>query len=148
MGFGHRVYKNHDPRARVLMSSAHEVLGELGIENEPLLEIAMELEKIALEDEYFVQRKLFPNVDFYSGIILKALGFPTSMFTVLFRRRADRRMDRAMEGNDRGPVAENRPAASTLYRPRESDLCSCRPAVGEPGAVLSPHRSSPFGPII
>ncbi len=84
MGFGHRVYKNHDPRARVLMSSAHEVLGELGIENEPLLEIAMELEKIALEDEYFVQRKLFPNVDFYSGIILKALGFPTSMFTVLF----------------------------------------------------------------
>lgn len=84
MGFGHRVYKNHDPRARVLMKSAHEVLGELGIENEPLLEIAMELEKIALEDEYFVQRKLFPNVDFYSGIILKALGFPVSMFTVLF----------------------------------------------------------------
>ncbi|NKB57038.1 MAG: citrate (Si)-synthase [Alphaproteobacteria bacterium] len=84
MGFGHRVYKNHDPRARVLMKSAHEVLGELGIENEPLLEIAMELEKIALEDDYFVQRKLFPNVDFYSGIILKALGFPTSMFTVLF----------------------------------------------------------------
>ena len=84
MGFGHRVYKNHDPRARVLMKSAHEVLGELGIKNEPLLEIAMALEKIALEDEYFIQRKLFPNVDFYSGIILKALGFPTSMFTVLF----------------------------------------------------------------
>jgi citrate synthase len=84
MGFGHRVYKNHDPRARVLMQSAHEVLGELGIENEPLLEIAMELEKIALEDDYFIQRKLFPNVDFYSGIILKALGFPVSMFTVLF----------------------------------------------------------------
>ena len=84
MGFGHRVYKNHDPRARVLMKSAHEVLGELGIENDPLLEIAMELEKVALEDEYFIQRKLFPNVDFYSGIILKALGFPTSMFTVLF----------------------------------------------------------------
>jgi len=84
MGFGHRVYKNHDPRARVLMKSAHEVLGELGIENDPLLEIAMELEKVALEDDYFIQRKLFPNVDFYSGIILKALGFPTSMFTVLF----------------------------------------------------------------
>jgi len=84
MGFGHRVYKNHDPRARVLMKSAHEVLGELGIENDPLLEIAMELERVALEDDYFIQRKLFPNVDFYSGIILKALGFPTSMFTVLF----------------------------------------------------------------
>jgi citrate synthase len=84
MGFGHRVYKNHDPRARVLMKSAHEVLGELGIKNDPLLEIAMELERVALEDDYFIQRKLFPNVDFYSGIILKALGFPTSMFTVLF----------------------------------------------------------------
>ena len=84
MGFGHRVYKNHDPRARVLMKSAHEVLGELGIENDPLLEIAMELERVALEDDYFIQRKLFTNVDFYSGIILKALGFPTSMFTVLF----------------------------------------------------------------
>jgi citrate synthase len=84
MGFGHRVYKNYDPRAKVLMESAHRVLDELGIENEPLLEIAMELERIALEDDYFVERKLFPNVDFYSGIILKALGFPTSMFTVLF----------------------------------------------------------------
>jgi citrate synthase len=84
MGFGHRVYKNHDPRARVLMKSAHDVLDELGIEDEPLLDIAMELERIALEDEYFIKRKLFPNVDFYSGIILKALGFPTSMFTVLF----------------------------------------------------------------
>ncbi len=84
MGFGHRVYKNYDPRAKVLMASAHNVLDELGIENEPLLEIAMELERIALEDDYFVERKLFPNVDFYSGIILKALGFPVSMFTVLF----------------------------------------------------------------
>ena len=84
MGFGHRVYKNHDPRARVLMKSAHDVLDELGIKDEPLLDIALELERIALEDEYFIQRKLFPNVDFYSGIILKALGFPTSMFTVLF----------------------------------------------------------------
>ncbi|MGY8961686.1 MAG: citrate/2-methylcitrate synthase, partial [Alphaproteobacteria bacterium] len=84
MGFGHRVYKNHDPRATVLKASCHEVLEELGVKDEPLLEIAMELERIALEDEYFVERKLFPNVDFYSGIILKALGFPTSMFTVLF----------------------------------------------------------------
>ena len=84
MGFGHRVYKNYDPRAGVLRQSCHEVLDELGKRDEPLLELAMELEKIALEDEYFAKRKLFPNVDFYSGIILQAMGFPTSMFTVLF----------------------------------------------------------------
>ncbi|MGB1547646.1 MAG: citrate synthase [Alphaproteobacteria bacterium] len=84
MGFGHRVYKNYDPRAAVLRSSAHEVLDDLGIRNEPLLELAMELERIALEDDYFVEKKLFPNVDFYSGIILKAMGIPTSMFTVMF----------------------------------------------------------------
>jgi len=83
-GFGHRVYKNYDPRARVLRESCHEVLDELGIKDEPLLELAMELEKISLEDDYFISRKLYPNVDFYSGIILKAMGFPTSMFTVLF----------------------------------------------------------------
>ena len=84
MGFGHRVYKNYDPRAKVLQEHAHKVLDALGIRDEPLLKMAMELEKIALEDDYFVQRKLFPNVDFYSGIILKAMGFPESMFTVLF----------------------------------------------------------------
>ncbi|MCB1592586.1 MAG: citrate synthase [Alphaproteobacteria bacterium] len=83
MGFGHRVYKNFDPRARVLKQSCDEVLEDLGI-NDPRLELAMELERIALKDEYFIERKLFPNVDFYSGIILKAMGFPTSMFTVLF----------------------------------------------------------------
>jgi len=83
MGFGHRVYKNFDPRAKLLAKAAHEVLADLGI-NDPQLELAMALEKIALEDEYFVARKLYPNVDFYSGIILKAMGFPTSMFTVLF----------------------------------------------------------------
>lgn len=84
MGFGHRVYKNYDPRAGVLKGSCHAVLEELGVQDEPLLAIAMELERIALEDEYFVDRKLFPNVDFYSGIILKAMGFETNMFTVLF----------------------------------------------------------------
>ncbi len=84
MGFGHRVYKNYDPRASVMRKSCHEVLDELGIKDEPLLALAMELERIALEDEYFAEKKLFPNVDFYSGIILKAMGFPTSMFTVLF----------------------------------------------------------------
>ncbi len=83
MGFGHRVYKNFDPRANVLKSACDEVLEDLGIDD-PRLELAMELERIALEDQYFIDRKLFPNVDFYSGIILKAMGFPTSMFTVLF----------------------------------------------------------------
>jgi citrate synthase len=84
MGFGHRVYKNYDPRAAVMRESCHEVLDELGIRDEPLLDLAMELEKIALHDDYFVSRKLFPNVDFYSGIILKAMNIPVSMFTVLF----------------------------------------------------------------
>ncbi|GAJ30109.1 citrate synthase [Acidomonas methanolica] len=84
MGFGHRVYKNFDPRAKIMQRTCQEVLGELGIRHEPQLELAMELERIALEDDYFVERKLYPNVDFYSGIILKAMGIPTSMFTVLF----------------------------------------------------------------
>jgi citrate synthase len=84
MGFGHRVYKNYDPRASVLKKACDEVLDDLGIEDSPLLNIAIELERIALEDEYFIDRKLFPNVDFYSGIILKAMGFPETMFTVLF----------------------------------------------------------------
>ncbi len=84
MGFGHRVYKNYDPRAKVLRETCREVLAELGQLDEPLLKIAMELERIALEDEYFVSRKLYPNVDFYSGIIYRAIGIPTKLFTVLF----------------------------------------------------------------
>ncbi len=84
MGFGHRVYKNYDPRAQVLRKSCHEVLDELGVRDEPLLDLAMELERIALEDPYFIDKKLYPNVDFYSGIILRAMGIPVSMFTVLF----------------------------------------------------------------
>ena len=84
MGFGHRVYKNYDPRARIMQKTTHEVLGELGIKDDPLLEVAMELERIALTDDYFKEKKLYPNIDFYSGITLKALGFPTDMFTVLF----------------------------------------------------------------
>jgi citrate synthase len=83
MGFGHRVYKNYDPRAKVMQDTCNEVLGELGIED-PLLELAKELERIALEDDYFVEKKLYPNVDFYSGIIFKAMGIPVSMFTVIF----------------------------------------------------------------
>jgi citrate synthase len=84
MGFGHRVYKNYDPRAKVMQKTCHEVLDEVGDSDDPLLKVAMELEKIALNDEYFVERKLYPNVDFYSGITLRALGFPAEMFTVLF----------------------------------------------------------------
>ena len=83
MGFGHRVYKNYDPRARIMQKTTHEVLNELGIKDD-LLEVAVQLEQIALKDEYFIEKKLYPNIDFYSGITLKALGFPTSMFTVLF----------------------------------------------------------------
>jgi citrate synthase len=84
MGFGHRVYKNYDPRAKVMKKTCDEVLAELGIKNDPLLDIAMELERIALQDDYFIAKKLYPNVDFYSGIILRAMGFPMSMFTALF----------------------------------------------------------------
>jgi citrate synthase len=84
MGFGHRVYKHYDPRAKIMQKTTHEVLNELGIKDDPLLDVAVELERIALHDEYFIEKKLYPNIDFYSGITLKAMGFPTSMFTVLF----------------------------------------------------------------
>ena len=83
MGFGHRVYKNYDPRAKIIKEKADQVLKKLGIKD-PLLDIALKLEEVALKDEYFVQRKLYPNVDFYSGIILKAIGIPTTMFPVMF----------------------------------------------------------------
>jgi len=84
MGFGHRVYKNYDPRAKLMRETCYEVLNELGLHDDPLFKLAMQLEKIALEDEYFVSRKLYPNVDFYSGIVQRALGIPTSMFTCIF----------------------------------------------------------------
>jgi citrate synthase len=84
MGFGHRVYKNFDPRAKLMRETCHEVLKEMGLENDPLFKLAMTLEKIALEDDYFVSRKLYPNVDFYSGIVQRALGVPTEMFTCIF----------------------------------------------------------------
>jgi citrate synthase len=84
MGFGHRVYKNYDPRAKLMRATCHEVLDELGLHDDPLFKLAMELEKIALQDDYFISKKLYPNVDFYSGIVLKALGIPTNMFTAMF----------------------------------------------------------------
>jgi citrate synthase len=84
MGFGHRVYKNYDPRAKIMQRTCHEVLTSLGVKDDPLLDVAIELERIALHDDYFIEKKLYPNIDFYSGITLKAMGFPTSLFTVLF----------------------------------------------------------------
>jgi citrate synthase len=84
MGFGHRVYKNYDPRARIMQKTCHEVLEAVGHKDDPILQVAIELERIALNDDYFIEKKLYPNIDFYSGITLKALGFPTDMFTVLF----------------------------------------------------------------
>jgi len=84
MGFGHRVYRNMDPRAAIMRKTCHEVLNELGLNDDPMFKLAMELEKIALEDEYFVSRKLYPNVDFYSGIVMRAMGIPNSMFTAIF----------------------------------------------------------------
>ncbi len=84
MGFGHRVYKNYDPRAKIMQKTTHEVLAELGVKDDPLLDVAIELERIALSDGYFIEKKLYPNIDFYSGITLKAMGFPTAMFTALF----------------------------------------------------------------
>jgi len=85
MGFGHRVYKNYDPRAKIMQKTCHEVLSELGSpRTDPLLDVAMELERIALSDEYFIERKLYPNVDFYSGLIYEAVGLPMEMFTVFF----------------------------------------------------------------
>ena len=83
MGFGHRVYKNFDPRAKIMQQTCHEVLDELGVKDEPLLDLAMELERIALEDDYFIEKKLYPNVDFYSGIIFKAMGIPVSMLSLI-----------------------------------------------------------------
>ena len=84
MGFGHRVYKNYDPRAKVMAETCHEVLDSLGVKDQNILKVAMELERIALQDDYFIEKKLYPNIDFYSGITLRAIGFPVSMFTVLF----------------------------------------------------------------
>ena len=84
MGFGHRVYKNFDPRAKLMRETCHEVLNELGLQDDRLFKLALELEKIALEDEYFISKKLYPNVDFYSGIVQRALGIPVSMFTAIF----------------------------------------------------------------
>ena len=117
MGFGHRVYKNYDPRATVMQQTCDEVLNELGIESDPILQMARALEKIALEDEYFVERRLYPNVDFYSGIILKAMGIPVELFTVIF-----------VTGRTSGWIAQWRELVSEAYkigRPRQMYTGSC-----------------------
>ena len=122
MGFGHRVYKHYDPRASVLRKVCQEVLEELGYQNDPLLELAKELEKIALEDPYFIEKKLYPNVDFYSGIIFKAIGIPTCMFTVLFAvARTVGWIAQWMEMIE-DPVSKNRAPTSTLYGPYLASL--------------------------
>ena len=116
MGFGHRIYKNYDPRAKIMQRTAHEVLNELGVKDDPLLDVAMELERIALHDDYFIEKKLYPNIDFYSGITLKAMGFPLEMFTVLFA--VARTVGWIAQWKemiaDRG--AEDRPPAPALHR--------------------------------
>ena len=116
MGFGHRVYKNYDPRAKLMRETCHEVLNELGLENDRLFKLAMELERIALEDEYFVDKKLYPNVDFYSGIVQRALGIPVSMFTGDLRAGAHRRLDLAVERDDRRSGAQDRAPAPAVHR--------------------------------
>ena len=140
MGFGHRVYKNYDPRAKVMQKTCHEVLDMLGIKNEPLLKVAMELERIALQDDYFVEKKLYPNVDFYSGIVLRAMGFPVGHVHAAVRRVAHGRLDRAVEGDDRGSGAEDRPSASALHRPDRASVRSARSAVGVPLGVFRRSR--------
>ena len=117
MGFGHRVYKNYDPRAKIIKTAADDVFEVTGVN--PLLEIALELEKIALEDEYFVKRKLYPNVDFYSGLIYEALGLPVEHVPGAVRDPAHQRLDRPVAGDDRRQGAEDRPPAPDLHgRPR------------------------------
>ncbi len=113
-GFGHRVYKNYDPRAKIIQQTCHEVLEELDLKDDKLFKLALALEKIALEDEYFIKRKLYPNVDFYSGIVYKALGIPVAHVHRDFRAGAHRGLDRAVERADRRSGAEDRPPAAAL----------------------------------
>ena len=115
MGFGHRVYKNYDPRARIVKEQADKILGKLGGDDE-LLDIAKALEEVALTDDFFIERKLYPNVDFYTGVIYRAMGFPTRMFTVLFARGPAARLDRALAGDARGRQRQDRPPAPDLHR--------------------------------
>ena len=115
MGFGHRVYKNYDPRAKLMRETCHEVLDELGLHDDPLFKLAMALEKIALEDEYFVARKLYPNVDFYSGIVQRALGIPVPMFTCIFALARTVGWIAQWQRDDLRPRVQDRPPAPALH---------------------------------
>ena len=130
MGFGHRVYKNFDPRAKIIRDMCHKVLKKLGKQDNPLLELAQRLEEAALKDEYFVARKLYPNVDFYSGIIYSALGIPRSMFTVMFAIARTVGLGGALAGNDLRSGHAHRPSAPALYRADEARLPGHRHALG------------------
>ena len=144
MGFGHRVYKNYDPRAKIMQKTCHEVLSEIGIKDDPLLDVALELERIALHDEYFIEKKLYPNIDFYSGITLKAMGFPTTHVHGAVRGRPHGRLDLPVEGNDRGPAPEDRPPAPALYRRHAARLRADLAAqVGAP--LVAPEPASSTG---
>ena len=131
MGFGHRVYKNYDPRAAIIKKAADDILEKLG-QNDPLLEIAKGLEEIALADDYFVERKLYPNVDFYTGLIYKAMGFESKMFTVLFAIGRLPGLDRPVARDDDRPRDEDRPPAPDLHR-----RARARPTPPEPTAPPS-----------
>ena len=144
MGFGHRVYKNYDPRAKIMQKTTHEVLGELGIKDDPLLDVAMELEKIALTDEYFIDKKLYPNIDFYSGITLKALGFPTTMFTVLFAVARTVGWVAQWKEMIGGPASEDRPSAPALHRRAGTRLRADRQALNLAEALSKGRRSRRF----
>ena len=129
MGFGHRVYKNYDPRARIIKAAADTILAKLGTLDDPLLEIAKELEEVALNDSYFVDHKLYPNVDFYSGLIYRALGFPTEDVHRPVRDRPPARLDRPLAGDDARPADADRAAAPDLHRrARSARTCRSRSA--------------------
>ncbi len=128
MGFGHRVYKNFDPRARILKKSADEVLAKLGVDD-PLLEIAKRLEEVALADEYFVERKLYPNVDFYSGILYRAMGIPTNMFTVMFALGRLPGWIATLARTAQQPGRADHSAPADLYRRDRTQLGSARGAM-------------------
>ena len=115
MGFGHRVYKNYDPRAKIVKQNADEILKGLGV-TDPLLDIAKALEEKALADDYFIERKLYPNVDFYTGVIYRAMGFPTKHVHRAVRARPPARLDRALARDDQRPDHEDRPPAPDLHR--------------------------------
>ena len=136
MGFGHRVYKSFDPRAKLVKESADEVLEALGV-HDPLLDIARELEQIALADDYFIERRLYPNVDFYTGVHLQGDGLPAADVHGAVRDRAPARLDRALARGERRPVDQDRPPAAALRRP-EANAASA----AEPLAAASSRSSS------